>query len=181
MVPERRGGLVVGIAVEDGLAGGEPLLGQAVADGVGARAVEMRDGADGGCGRHGAVNGAIDGEEMTLGEFVAPLDFDGAAAHGFEGGTGALAFVSPEGCGGELGVERLAELDHAHGVAEGFPAGRMRVDARGDGKRVNEGVDGGGGAIAGRVERGKRQGRNGGGAEAEEIAPGGRGHHCYSG
>jgi hypothetical protein len=120
------------------------------------------------------MDGAIDGQEVLGGEFVAPLDFDGLAAGDVEGGTGALPFESPKRSGWKLRVKALAELQHADAVVVDAAAGRFRMDARGDGERVDEAVEASG--AAGRIEGRESEGNGGSSGEAKEITPVGESH-----
>src|ERR1700689_1773858 len=89
--------------------GGEPGVGISVAFGQDSCAVNVGDGADFGNARLGAMDGGIDGEEMFEGEFVGPLHGEGLGAADFEGGAGPGVVVSPEGGGGKIAMNFLAE------------------------------------------------------------------------
>ena len=72
VIPEHRRVLLVGIVVENGLAGHEPVFGKAVAIGGNARPMQVGDNA------HlriafGSVQPIVDGQEMLLREFVSPF------------------------------------------------------------------------------------------------------------
>jgi hypothetical protein len=123
VVEEQGRFLLVGVMVEEGFAGDDPVLGVAVALRRSAAAVDMDDAADLGLAALGAVEVVVDGKDVLEGEFVGPLDEDALAALCLEDGAGGGAVEAPEARGREVAMDLLLELVHGDAVEREFDGG----------------------------------------------------------
>jgi len=122
VIPERGGGLVVGMAGGIGgeswsgfAVGSDPGVGIAVAIRENLGAVDVSDGADFGDVLFRAVDGVIDGKKMFGGQFVRPLDGKRLTLAGFEGWSGPHTVVAPHRGGGKIAMGLVTERNHSDG------------------------------------------------------------------
>ncbi len=146
VIEEQRSVLGGGVEAGLGLAWGGPGFGIAVAVGWGSATVEMHDGAG---FRHSWLRtheGVVNGKEMARGEMILPVDDDGFAAFGFDGGSGKATGESPHAGGRQIAMDAGMDFGDGNTVERNvlawifrIGAGALRAEHGRDGQRVDEG------------------------------------------
>ncbi len=130
-----------------------------------------------------AMQGVVDGQEVTRGKAISPFDDDTPAALRRNGGPGKAAVECPHAGGGKIAMDLDACFDHRHAVEEKVLPEILGVRVRGDwmsswrdGKRIDKrrqrGRIQGGGPLIGMPRKIEAEGSRCEGGIAEKDTPG---------
>jgi hypothetical protein len=86
----------------------------------------------------GSIEIVIDGQTMAKGQVVHPIDCDGLAAIGRNGGTGHGSIESPQDGGGEIAVNLLTKLGQCNPVVLRAGGAGNGLYYAGDGQGIDE-------------------------------------------